>query len=173
MRDVSTRENDLRRANRTTEDERARCCSSSRAVASTRAPAHAGRAGAINRIGRSSLDLDTRLGSHALRTTAVSLSFRLSFATPLEVSNTLKTKATLAVPTLVDTVFGVLPSRTRNSELSEIRQQSWSLLRRHEPAIDHETVRRENRWQVWRRVEPCRAPEERVVVVEHGLECRR
>ena len=126
MRDVRTRENNLRRANRTTEDERARCCSSSRAVASTRAPAHAGRAGAINKSGAAHSISSTRLGSHALRTTAVSLSFRLSSAKPIEVSDTLKTKATLAaVQTLVDTVFGVLPSRTRNSELSEIRQQSW------------------------------------------------
>src|SRR6478672_10634135 len=65
----------------------------------------------------------TRLGPHALRTTAVSLSFRLSFATPLEVPRYAQTKVTLAEPTLVDTVFGVVPSRTRNSELSEIRQQ--------------------------------------------------
>jgi len=60
----------------------------------------------------------------------------------------------------------------RSSELSEVRQQRWSLLRRHEPAIDHETVRRKNRREVWRWVEPGRSPEERVVVVEHGIERR-
>jgi hypothetical protein len=60
----------------------------------------------------------------------------------------------------------------RYSELSQVRQQRWSLLRRHEPAIDHETVRRKNRREVWRRVEPGRSPEERVVVVEHGIERR-
>ena len=42
----------------------------------------------------------------------------------------------------------------------------------HEPTIDHETVRRKNRRQVGWRVEPSRAPEERIVMVEHGFERR-
>src|SRR6266850_7423677 len=57
-------------------------------------------------------------------------------------------------------------------KLSEISQQRWSLIRRHEPAIDDESVRRKKRWQVRGRIEPGHSSEESVVVVQYLLECR-
>src|SRR5215831_13623731 len=80
-------------------------------------------------------------------------------------------KDNLPEATLVIALLLVL--RSRSSELSQVREQGWSLLRRHEPAINHKAVRGQNRRQVGWRVEPSRAPEERIVMVEHGLERRR
>jgi len=63
--------------------------------------------------------------------------------------------------------------REPKSELSKVREQAWSLLWRHEPTIDDKAIRRQNRRQVGRRIEPRRALEERVVVVKHSVERRR
>lgn len=56
-------------------------------------------------------------------------------------------------------------------QLSQVGQQRGSLVRRQERAIDHEAVRRKKWRQVGCWIQPSRAPEESVVVVEHLLEC--
>src|SRR6266545_3155766 len=58
-------------------------------------------------------------------------------------------------------------------ELAEVRQQRCPLIRRDEPAIDNQAVRRKKRRQVgqWNQLRQVR--EEGVVVIEHLLERRR
>jgi hypothetical protein len=55
-------------------------------------------------------------------------------------------------------------------QLSQIREKSQSLVGRNESAVDHESIGRENRRQIWRRIQARRPSEEGVVEVEHFLE---
>src|SRR6266498_4292983 len=58
-------------------------------------------------------------------------------------------------------------------ELAEVRQQRCPLIRRDEPAIDNQAVRRKKRRQVGRWNQLRQVREEGVVVIEHLLERRR
>src|SRR5436190_23602395 len=77
-------------------------------------------------------------------------------------------------------ITGVAATRAARAEeassplqLSKVRQQRGALVHCDEPAIDDETVRRQNRRQIRRWIQTSCSPEQGVIVIQYLLERRR
>lgn len=55
-------------------------------------------------------------------------------------------------------------------QLSQVSKQRRPFVRRQEPTIDNQAIRRKNAWQIRRRIQPGHGREKSDVVVEHRLE---